>query len=528
MEFSNIQIWEALAGLGLFLFGMFMMEESLKELAGRSFKKFLRKHTNNSVKAVFSGTLITAVLQSSSMVALLVMSFAGAGIIGLKNGIGIILGANLGTTFTGWIVSLLGFKLDIGAVILPFIAIGGLGIIFFKSEKLSNISKMIMGFSFMFLGLDYMKDGFALFAQQMDLSFINNQPGILFVLFGVLLTASIQSSSAAIMIFLSSLSAGVITLEQGFYLVIGGDLGTTITALLGTINGNTIKKKVGWSQVMFNVFNVSLALVLLKGYSYIIFELLSITDQLFGLVIFHSIMNLVGILFLLPFLNQFAKLLDKLIVLKEKHLATKLMLANATDAHSGIEALQKECVVFIEKAIHLNRQYLKIVQEDKTTNDLYFNLKEHESEIVAFYVELQKNELTEQEASIINRLVASFRNATLSSKDLKDIKHNLDELNKSAADKFYHLYKKIKHNQEKFYNELSAIISHFSYSSATDIEQLNQIQSSYYQDEVATIYMLIKDNKDAETDIPTLLNMVREVNNSNESLLRAVNNLVNK
>ena len=291
MEFSNIQIWEALAGLGLFLFGMFMMEESLKELAGRSFKKFLRKHTNNSVKAVFSGTLITAVLQSSSMVALLVMSFAGAGIIGLKNGIGIILGANLGTTFTGWIVSWLGFKLDIGAVILPFIAIGGLGIIFLKSEKLSNISKMIMGFSFMFLGLDYMKDGFALFAQQMDLSFINNHPGILFVLFGVLLTASIQSSSAAIMIFLSSLSAGVITLEQGFYLVIGGDLGTTITALLGTINGNTIKKKVGWSQVMFNVFNVSLALVLLKGYSYIIFELLSITDQLFGLVIFHSIMN---------------------------------------------------------------------------------------------------------------------------------------------------------------------------------------------------------------------------------------------
>src|SRR5690554_4729642 len=202
MEFSNIQIWEALAGLGLFLFGMFMMEESLKELAGRSFKKFLRKHTNNSVKAVFSGTLITAVLQSSSMLALLVMSFAGAGIIGLKNGIGIILGANLGTTFTGWIVSWLGFKLDIGAVILPFIAIGGLGIIFLKSEKLSNISKMIMGFSFMFLGLNYMKNGFAEFAEHIDFSFIADKHPLLFVAFGVLLSASIQSSSASMMIFL--------------------------------------------------------------------------------------------------------------------------------------------------------------------------------------------------------------------------------------------------------------------------------------------------------------------------------------
>lgn len=150
MEYQDIQIWEVLAGLGLFLFGMFMIEESLKNLVGRTFKKFLRKHTNNSVKAVLSGTLITGILQSSSMVALLVMSFAGAGIIGLKNSIGIILGANLGTTMTGWIVSWLGFKLDLGAVILPFIAIGGLGIIFLKSEKLSNLSKLLMGFSFIF------------------------------------------------------------------------------------------------------------------------------------------------------------------------------------------------------------------------------------------------------------------------------------------------------------------------------------------------------------------------------------------
>jgi phosphate:Na+ symporter len=124
------------------------------------FQKFLRKHTKNRIKAVFAGTLVTAILQSSSMVSLLVMSFAGAGIIGLKNGIGMILGTNLGTTVTGWLVSLIGFKLDIGSFIMPFLAVGGLGIIFFKSEKLSQISKFLMGFSFMFLGLNYMKNGF--------------------------------------------------------------------------------------------------------------------------------------------------------------------------------------------------------------------------------------------------------------------------------------------------------------------------------------------------------------------------------
>lgn len=528
MEYQDIQIWEVLAGLGLFLFGMFMMEESLKNLAGRTFKKFLRKHTNNSVKAVFSGTLITGVLQSSSMVALLVMSFAGAGIIGLKNGIGIILGANLGTTMTGWIVSWLGFKLDLGAVILPFIAIGGLGIIFLKSEKLSNLSKLLMGFSFIFLGLNYMKNGFAEFAEHIDFSFIADKHPLLFVAIGVLLSASIQSSSASMMIFLSSLAAGVITLNQGFYLVIGGDLGTTITAILGSINGNSIKKKVGWSQVFFNVFNVILALSFFKGYSYVISDCFRVNDDLFALVIFHSMMNLVGIILLLPFLNQFAKLLDKIINPVEKKLAKKLMLADPKETLAGIAALEQECIDFIQKAIALNRQFLQLTEQNKTVNEVYFNLKQYEVEIVRFYVELQQNQLSEWEANRINQLVASFRNATLSSKDLKDIKHNLDDLNKVAVDKLFSLYKKIKKNQQQFYNELIALIEHFSVSSNADIEQLNQIQSVYYQDEVATIYELIKESKESETDIPSLLNMVREINNSNESMLRAVNNLITK
>ena len=148
------------------------------------------------------------------MVVLLVMSFAGAGIIQLSSGIGMIMGANLGTTITGWIVSLLGFKLDLGQIILPFLALGGLGVIFLKSEKWSNLSKFLMGFSLMFLGLDYMKDGFAYFAANMDLSFLKGQPGIVFLIIGLLLTAAIQSSSAAMLIFLSSLAAGIITLES--------------------------------------------------------------------------------------------------------------------------------------------------------------------------------------------------------------------------------------------------------------------------------------------------------------------------
>jgi hypothetical protein len=176
----------------------------------------------------------------------------------------------------------------------------------------------------------------------------------------------------------------------------------------------------------------------------------------------------------------------------------------------------------------LNQHFLKLVTQTQTVDEVYFNLKQYETEIVRFYVALQQNQLSEEEANRINQLVASFRNATLSSKDLKDIKHNLDDLNKSAEDQFFSLYKEVKKNQKQFYSELIALIEHFSVSSYIDIEQLNQIQTGYYQDEVAEIYELIKESKESETDIPSLLNMVREINNSNESLLRAVNNLIAK
>jgi phosphate:Na+ symporter len=524
MNFSEIEIWPLLAGLGLFLFGMYMLEEALKALAGRSFKKFLRKHTTNPIKAVLSGTLVTAVLQSSSMVSLLVMSFAGAGIIGLQNGIGMILGANLGTTMTGWLVSLIGFKLDIGTFILPFLAIGGLGIMFLKTERLANFSKFLMGFSFMFLGLNYMKNGFAEFSEHIDFGFLTDKNPLLFVLIGALLSASIQSSSAAMMIFLSSLAAGVITLDQGFYLVIGGDLGTTITAIIGTINGNSIRKKVGWSQFTFNMFTAIVALSFMFIYKYIILDMLSIADPLVAMVAFHSMFNLSGIIIILPFLGYFTKFIDLVIVPKEQSIAQQLVLSNPAESHAATEALQKETALFLEQAIHVNKAFLKLEKEN--ANDAYFKLKHYESEVVQFYLKLQQNELSVEEVTKINQLVASIRNATLSAKDLKDIKHNLDELSNSATDRLFNFYKQIKTNQKHFYTEVSTILNQTKLASYLDIEQLANLNLKMYQKESEDLYELFTLAKESEADMSSLLNMLREINNSNEAMLRALSNFL--
>lgn len=527
MNFQEIQIWALLAGLGLFRFGMFMMEEALRSLAGRSFKKFLRKQTGNPAKAVISGALVTAVLQSSTMVSLLVMSFAGAGIIGLKNGIGMILGANLGSTATGWLVSLIGFKLNIGDAILPFLATGGLGILFLKSEKLINICKVIMGFSLMFLGLNYMKGGFETFAAHIDFSFLANKSPLLFLIFGMLLAASIQSSAAAIMIFLSSLAAGVITFDKALYLVIGADLGTTITAIISTINANSIKKKVGWSQFIFNVFTTCMTLVLMKFYLYIINDVLKISDPLIALVTFHSILNLAGIIFMFPFLKQFTLLIDKYIAGREVSLAKNIILVNPAESHAALEALNKEINEFLECAITVLHNFFHLPYSNGRQGNpfTYTELKNYENEIVNFYIKVQQTSLNEDEVSKINRVIASIRNATLSAKDIKDIKHNLDELYNSPHDDLYAFYQTVRENQKLFYNEIQEMIRNPAILKLEELTRLKELHKSFYQSESQGIYRLFTEKKHHEVVIPNLLNMIREINESNEAIIRSLNYL---
>lgn len=527
MNYTDIEVWPLLAGLGLFLFGMYMLEEALKAMAGRSFKKFLSKHTGNPVKAVLSGALITGVLQSSSMVSLLVMSFTGAGILGLKNGIGMIFGANIGTTITGWLVSLLGFKFDIKNLIMPFIAIGGLGISFLKTEKLAQFSKVLMGFSLMFLGLDFMKSGTASFAQHFDLSFMNSMQYGWFVVVGVLLTAAIQSSSAAMMIFLSSLAAGIITLHQGLFLVIGADLGTTITALLGTIKGNAIKKKVGWSQVYVNVLTAIIALSLMNVFVYIITDVIGVKDQLFTLVAFHTLFNITAIIVLLPFLGLFTKIIDRLIGNKKENHARHITVVNPQEAHAAIEALKKEAVFFLYNGIAVNKAFYNI---NNTNNNhsaaSYFDLKKYEAEITAFYLLLMQNNLNEKEVAVTDKLIRAIRDTTLSVKDTKDIKHNLAELEQSENDHLYAFSKEIAVRQQHFYTEVEQVLNNITLATTDDIAN---IESIIRESHVSVSESIIHINKligNTDIALPGLLNMVREINNSDEYMLKALAHLV--
>jgi phosphate:Na+ symporter len=520
----DIEFWPLLAGLGLFLFGMHMLENAIKQLAGRSFKLFLRNQTNHTFKAISAGALVTAVLQSSSLVTLLVMSLAGAGVLGLKNGVGMIMGANLGTTFTGWLVSFIGFKLNIEAAILPFIAIGGLMVVFIKNENWSNAGKLLMGFSLLFLGLDYMKNSFANLSQTVDLSVLQNKPMILFTVFGFALTALIQSSSASMTIYLSSLSAGLISLEQAAFLVIGSDLGTTITGMIGSLNGNAIAKKVGWAQFLFNLMNGIIALFLVGIILKLVGLIINENEPLYALVLFHSFFNFFGILLFSPFLKQFTGLLEKIVKSDKETLARFINEKLPRESSSDIELFEMETKRFIETVISFNTDFFMRARLGLDVNAEYFRIKQYESEISEFYISLHLEQLNQNEIILTHHYILAVRNAAVSAKDLKDIKHNIAELENSVSENAGYILNQLYTNQEKFSKEIKSVFQNIEHITDDDLHLLDTHQKEYYEAETNNLYNLIKTN-DKEINTSSCLNIFREVSVSNESLIKSIRNL---
>jgi phosphate:Na+ symporter len=515
MNWGEIRIWYLLAGLGLFLFGISLLEEAIKSIAGRSFKTFLRKQTGHPVKAVIAGALTTGVMQSSSMVTLLVMSFTGAGIIGLKNGIGMILGANLGTTITGWIVTLLGFKVNLENLFLPITAVGALGLIFSANIKAGQVFRFLFGFGLMFMGLEYMKQGFIDFAANADLSVLAGKPGVIFVLFGCLLAAGIRSSAAAMVIFLSSLASGSITLVQAAYLAVGADLGTSITGILGTINGNAFRRKTGWSQFYINVVTAIFTLILihplLQGIAWA-----GVHDPLIALVTFHSTFNLLGIVIILPFIGTFTDVINKYISNGQTSLTKYLPFSDPKDILSSIDTLEYETKHFIQQAHHVKKHFFEDPDNPESAR-AYFNLKDYENEIFTHATKLLQHALSNDDATEIQNLFSAIRSATLATKDIKDIGHNLTECRQSAHDVVFNLYQKMASQEIQFDRTFSSLLDGIpDDEQIADLRKENETTYSEMKKEAFEAY-----RQDPNFDLATLLNMVREVRDSRELFLKA-------
>lgn len=309
---------EAIGGLGLFLLGMIIMTSGLRNIAGQSMRSLLMRFTGNPWSGALTGTCSTAILQSSSATTVAAVGFVSAGLLSYSQALGIIFGANLGTTITGWMVVLVGFKLQLGTLLLPLILLGAL-LNIFAGKHLANIGMALAGFALIFVGIDFLQEGLSAFQNIINPERLPQDTIIgrlQLVLLGLVITAITQSSSAGVATALAALYAGNINFHQAAALVIGMDIGTTLTALFSTIGGTIAARRTGFSHCIYNIFTAIGALLLLSpfvlGWEAIFAEPIS-SDVEIALVAFHSVFNFLGVIIVLPFSHHFASFMCRII-----------------------------------------------------------------------------------------------------------------------------------------------------------------------------------------------------------------------
>ena len=332
-----LQIFTLLGALGMFLYGMNLMSSGLQKAAGDKLRSFLSAMTSNPAKGVLTGLGVTTVIQSSSATTVMVVSFVNAGLLTLAQAISVIMGANIGTTVTAWLVAWLGFKADISILAVPMMLFGFL---FSNSKKnqRQNIGELIVGFSLLFLGLSFMKNSVPdLRETPQVLEFVTTWAShgfgsvLLFLAFGTVLTLVLQSSSATMAITLIMLSMGWIPFHMACAMVLGENIGTTITANIAASIGNTQAKRAAMSHTIFNLFGVIWALILFKPFTALVGKIIELfglpnpavegfavvegsvdtsTAALYGLSMLHTLFNTINTLILIWFI----KLIEKAVV----------------------------------------------------------------------------------------------------------------------------------------------------------------------------------------------------------------------
>lgn len=529
-----LAISKMLAGIGLFLLGMNFLEEALRKLAGRSFKLFLRNQTTNKFKAIAGGAIVTGVLQSSSVVNLMVLAFVGAGVITMQNALAVILGSNIGTTLTSWLVATLGFTFNIESFSLPIIGLSGLALALFRREsKAFHWSKFMFGFGSLFLGLDYMKVSFGDMAQYISFEYIRQYPAIFFVLVGFFLTSIIQSSSATVAIVLSALNADALSLYSATAIVLGSEVGTTIKLLLASMHGVPAKKRVALGNFMYNTLLIIAVYFALDSINYLLTSVLKFSDPLLALVFFQSFINVAGVLVFFPFLTVFERFLERRFT-DDKSGARYIKIVPAKEGDLALEALEKETkryihytLDFLLHAFDLEGQKQSDQVEkgfhDKSFSGKYDYLKLLHGEIHSYYIGMNKEMLDNRERERAEHIISAIRNSMFSAKSIKDSYGDIDQLRNSSSSIKYQVYLDKKKAVEDFGKMLNGCLLRPTQKAMFDdvVALYDRVQKGYAE-QLKRLYQQEASHQLSEVDISTLVNFNREFYASYKAIVWAI------
>jgi len=388
-----------LGGIALFLIGMEYMEGGFKAFSGSLLESVLEKFTNNTPKAITTGFLATAIIQSSSLISIIVISFLSAELITLTSAVGVIFGSNIGTTATAWLVSTFGLKIKISVYAMPMIVIGILIPLFLKENSWKGIASIFIGLGVIFLGIGYMKEGFETLKEGINLAqyAMAGYAGIfVYVLVGAVVTIVIQSSSATMAIIITALATGQIDYANALALAIGANVGTTVTAALGALKSNENGKRLAVAHFIFNITTGIIAIVFIYQLADLVDYLavmvgIGIENYTMKLALFHTIFNIIGVLAVSPFIAVLVKFLNTLFVPKGVNKGKQRYLDDAVLALSStaLSAIIMETKHLYENAFDIithglnikKKNLLSSMKLDEVTKDLHT----HTIDIDGFY-----------------------------------------------------------------------------------------------------------------------------------------------
>jgi len=467
---------EISAGVAIFLFGMLSLEEGFKAFSGGTLERILQRSTDKLYKSIGFGFVTTAIMQSSSLVSVLTISFIGAGLIGLTQGIGIILGANIGTTTGAWLMAGFGLKVKISAYAMPMLVFGVI-LIFQKSKSLKGIGYILTGLGFLFLGIHYMKDGFEAFKDSIDLaSFaVDGFRGLMiFIGIGVLATVVMQSSHATIVLILAALSVNQITYENALALTIGANIGTTITAVIGSLSSNIDGKRLAGAHFIFNIVTATIAVLLMNKMIVTVDTISSFLgiandNHTLKLAVFDSLFKIMGVLMFVPFVDKLVLFLQHTITPAKKKNGEEFegvkylndsVLELPTTAISALtnetKHLYENAFEIITHGLNLKREHIlshmpleDVIQNVYSKNainiDDFYNhrIKGIYGEIIDFSTKAQ-SDMTPANIETLYKIKLANRDIVEAVKDTKHLQKNLIKYENSTNSYIKEQYNNIK------------------------------------------------------------------------------------
>ena len=456
MDYSFFDFLRLIGSLALFLYGMKIMSEGLQKFAGDSLRRILTAMTTNRVTGVLTGVLITALIQSSSATTVMVVSFVNAGLLTLTQSIGVIMGANIGTTVTAWLISALGFKVDIAAFALPLLAFA-LPLFFSGKSSRKSIGEFVFGFAFLFMGLQSLKANAPdLGANPEMLAFVQNYTDmgffsiILFLFIGAILTMIVQASAATMAITLIMCANGWIDYHLGVALVLGENIRTTITANLAALTGNTQARRAALAHLVFNVFGVMWVLVLFYPFtnavSWFVTHVMKVSDPAvavsFKLAAFHTAFNISNTFIMIWFVSLIEKTVCTLIKPKvedEEYRLRYITGGMLSTAELSILQAHKEISLFAERTARMFNMVKELFYEknEETFLKTYSRIEKYENISDRMEIEIA-NYLTE---------VSEGRLSSESKEEIRIMLRAVSEI-ESIADSCNNLARSIKRRNE--------------------------------------------------------------------------------